>query len=201
MTDATTDVREWVEEAYPDGIPAADAPAFVSVLRQRLGDGPAYRLALDLVARGRLDASAAIGSELTSPTAADLRRVSAALVLGGWPLGGAAHVDDEDGDDTEPGSYLGRIITWLRVGYPYGVPDHDYQPLLAILERRLTRGEVKKVAKALRRAGAAPAGPDDIAAAISDLTHSDASEADLQRVRARLTKKGWPVEFPDPDAE
>ena len=53
----------------------------------------------------------------------------------------------------------------------------------------------------LRRSGAAPAGPDDIAAAISDLTHSSASEADLRRVRERLTKKGWPVEFPDPDAE
>jgi hypothetical protein len=201
MSDATNDVRGWVDEAYPEGIPAGDAAAFVSVLRQRLGDGPGYRMALDLVARGRLDAAAAIGEEVAPPTAADLRRVSAALVLGGWPLGGAAHVEDEDGDDTEPGSYLGRIISWLRVGYPYGVPEHDYQPLLAILERRLTRGEVKKVAKALRRAGAAPAGPDDIAAAIADLTHSNASEADLQRVRARLTKKGWPVEFPDPDAE
>ena len=201
MSDAITDVRGWVEEAYPEGVPAGDAAAFVAVLRHRLGEGPAYRLALDLVARGHLDAAAAIGEETGGPTAADLRRVSAALVLGGWPLGGAAHVDDEDGDDTEPGSYLGRIISWLRVGYPYGVPDHDYQPLLAILERRLTRGEVKKVAKALRRAGAAPAGPDDIAAAISDLTHTEASEADLRRVRERLTKKGWPVEFPDPDAE
>ena len=201
MTDPTTDVRGWVEEAYPDGIPDTDARAFVAILGQRLGEGPGYRIALDLVARGRLDAGAAVGDGGAEPTASDLRRVSAALVLGGWPLGGGGPVDDEDGDDTEPGSYLGRIITWLRVGYPYGVPDHDYQPLLALLERRLTRGEVKKVAKALRRAGAAPAGPSDIAAAISDLTHSSASEADLRRVRERLTKKGWPVEFPDPDAD
>lgn len=201
MSDPTTDVRGWVEEAYPEGVPAGDAAAFVAVLRHRLGDGPAYRLVLDLVARGRIDAAAVVQEGSARPTPTDLRRVSAALVLGGWPLGGAAHLDDEDGDDTEPGSYLGRIVTWLRAGYPYGVPDHDYQPLLAILERRLTRGEVKRVAKALRRAGAAPAGTDDIAAAISDVTHTEASEADLRRVRERLTQKGWPVEFPDPDAD
>lgn len=199
MTDLPEEVPAWLDEAYPGGVPDADAPALVAVLRQRLGDANGYRTALDLVARGRLSASAA--TRATSPSRDDLRRVSAALVLGGWPLGGleerptSAHEDE----DTEPGSYLGRIVSWLRDGYPYGVPDHDYQPLLAILERRLTRGEVKKVAKALRRQGGGPAGPEDIAAAISSLTHTHASEADLRRVRERLAKKGWPVEFPDPD--
>ena len=95
--------------------------------------------------------------------------------------------------------YARRVIGWLRAGYPQGVPDHDYQPLLALLQRRLTKAEVKQVAKALRRADVTPAGPEDIAAAITDVTHVEPAAADLKRVRDRLAKKGWPVEFPDPD--
>ena len=67
-----------------------------------------------------------------------------------------------------------------------------------VVAQYLTRGEVKKVAKALRRASIAPASPDDIAAAIADLTHSEATPDDLRRVRDRLAAKGWPVDFPDP---
>ena len=74
----------------------------------------------------------------------------------------------------------------------------DTARLLALLERRLTRNEVKKVAKALRRDHVSPAGPEDIAAAITDLTHVEPSEEDLARVRARLAKKGWPLDFPEP---
>lgn len=63
----------------------------------------------------------------------------------------------------------------------------------------MTRSEVKKVAKALRRADVSPAGPADIAAAIQDLTQAQVLDGDLRRVREQLAKKGWPVEFPDPD--
>ena len=201
MTDTIDQVRGWITEAYADGVPDTDAAALVEVLRRRLGDATACRLAFELAARGQLSATAAAPTDVTSIPDTDLRRVSAALVLGGWPLSGVVSVDGDDDDDEDPGSYLGRIVAWLREGYPYGVPDHDYQPLLAILERRLTRSEVKKVAKALRRSGTAPAGPDDIAAAISEVTHTQASPADLRRVRERLTQKGWPVEFPDPDLD
>ena len=131
-------------------------------------------------------------------TTPQMRRVAAKLVLGGWPLAG-----DEDDDDTPPkeGSALARIVAWLREGYPGGVPEHDYMPLIALLERRLTRSEVKKIAKALRRADVSPAGPSDIAAAITEYTHTQPSENDLRRVRYQLARKGWPVEFPDPDLD
>ena len=33
---------------------------------------------------------------------------------------------------------LERIVNWLRVSYPTGVPERDYQPLLALMRRRLS---------------------------------------------------------------
>lgn len=188
-----------LREAYPEGVPEGDAAALLAVLRQRIGAERTLEVALTLVADGLLSAAhAASGSAPKEPLPrADLRRVSAQLVLGGWPLGEAPEADDDD-DATAPGSYLGRLVAWLREGYPQGVPEHDYVPLLALLERRLTRGEIKKVAKALRQASIAPAGPEDIAAVIEDVTHTEATPTDLERVRDRLAKKGWPVEFPDP---
>lgn len=197
--ETTHNVLDVLAEAYPDGVPDNDAAPLLAVLRQRIGADRTLQVALTLVAAGRLSAEhAAQGSAPKAPLpAVDLRRVSAQLVLAGWPLGEAPS-EDGDEDVDEPGSYLGRIMAWLREGYPQGVPDHDYQPLLALLERRLTRGEVKKVARALRRASIAPVGPDDIAAVIEDVTHTEATPTDLERVRDRLTKKGWPVDFPDP---
>ena len=98
----------------------------------------------------------------------------------------------------EEGSALARIVNWLREGYPGGVPEHDYLPLLALLERRLTRSEVKKIAKALRRADVSPAGPSDIAAAISHYTHAEPSENDLRRVRDQLAEEGLAGRVPGP---
>jgi hypothetical protein len=190
-------VITWVSDGFADGVPDEDVPALVEVLRQRIGEAPAYRVVLALVAAGRLSAAAAV-SPAPAPGPGDLRRVAARLAHGGWPLGGVPAEDHDE--DTEAGSYLGRIVAWLREGYPHGVPEHDYQPLLALLERRLTRGEVKKVAKALRRAEVVPATTDDIAAVITEVTHTEPSAEDLHRVRERLAAKGWPVDFPDPDA-
>jgi len=193
MTQLTGPVLQWIRDGYPDGVPDRETAALYAVLQERLGG----ERALDVLRRLHQDGLLSDRSaRALLPDDVQMRRVAAKLVLGGWPLAG----DDED-DDAPPkeGSALARIINWLREGYPGGVPDHDYVPLLALLERRLTRSEVKKIAKALRRADVSPAGPSDIAAAISNYTHTDPSENDLRRVRDQLAKKGWPLEFPDPD--
>ena len=39
--------------------------------------------------------------------------------------------------------FLSAIVSWLRAGYPNGVPPPDYLPVLALLSRRLTPDEVK----------------------------------------------------------
>lgn len=191
-------VSGWVRDAYPAGVPSEDLAALLGVLKGEVGSRQTMATVLDLVAAGLIDArAAAAAASAPEPSGLELRRVAGRLVVGGWPLASFGESTDED-DGTEEGSYLGRIVAWLRDGYPQGVPAHDYVPLLALLQRRLTRGEVKRVARALRRSGISPAGPDDIAAAISDLTNDEATEADMIRVRDKLAAKGWPVEFPEP---
>ena len=189
----TGPVLSWVRDGFPDGVTDDDAPALYAVLQERLGGDRARDLLAQLHREGRMSDVAAAA---LVPTEERVRQVSARLALGGWPLAGDA--DDSDSPPSE-GSPLARIVAWLREGYPGGVPEHDYLPLLALLERRLTRSEVKKIAKALRRADVSPAGPDDIAEAITSYTHAEPNEEDLRRVRDQLAKKGWPVEFPDPD--
>lgn len=195
MRPTTHDILAWIGDGYPQGIPDPEAPVVFAILTDRLGSERAGEVLRLLLERGTL--SAQMGAALL-PDERLRRQVAAKLALGGWPLGGSDETGSPEAAPRE-GSALGRIIAWLREGYPAGVPEHDYVPLLALLERRLTRAEVKQVAKALRRADVSPAGPDDIAAAISDYTHVEASESDLMRVRNQLAKKGWPVEFPDPD--
>ncbi len=44
-------------------------------------------------------------------------------------------------------SVMDNILGWLHEGYPHGVPQKDYFPLLALLARSLTEDEVVKVAQ------------------------------------------------------
>ena len=194
MVQLSASILSWVRAAYPGGIPDSEAAALGAVLQERLGVDSALDVLRRLAADGILSPTAA---RALIPEDEQIRQVSAKLVLGGWPLGGTLEAEDEA--PPREGSPLARIVNWLREGYPGGVPEHDYLPLLALLERRLTRSEVKKIAKALRRADVSPAGPEEIAAAISAHTHTEPSDNDLRRVRDQLAKKGWPVEFPDPD--
>ena len=43
--------------------------------------------------------------------------------------------------------FLNTVVSWLRAGYPTGVPKNDYLPILALLSRRLTKEEVLLVAR------------------------------------------------------
>ena len=195
MNQLSGPVLQWIREGYPEGVPDEETAALLAVLQERIGGDRALDVLRRLHQDGLITDTAAAA---LLPEEAQMRRVAAKLVLGGWPLAG-----DEEDDDAPPkeGSALARIVSWLREGYPGGVPEHDYMPLIALLERRLTRAEVKRIAKALRRADVSPAGPSDIAAAITEYTHTDPSDNDLRRVRDQLAKKGWPVEFPDPDLD
>ncbi len=93
--------------------------------------------------------------------------------------------------------FLTSIVAWLRAGYPDGVPQTDYIPLLALLSRRLTNDEVKAVAGEL--IGRGEFDHIDIGVLIARLTNELPAPEDVQRVRDRLAAKGWLLDD-DPSA-
>jgi Protein of unknown function (DUF3349) len=90
--------------------------------------------------------------------------------------------------------FLAKIVAWLNAGYPEGVPGPDRVPLLALLKRRLTDDEVKAVAQDLIDRGEFD--HVDIGVLITQITDELPSPEDIERVRARLAAKGWPLDGP-----
>ena len=84
---------------------------------------------------------------------------------------------------------LDSIVSWLRAGYPQGVPEQDYLPLLALLARRLTNDEVAAVASELgpRAEGVSTA---DIGTLITKVTNELPRTEDINRVRSQLATAG-----------
>jgi hypothetical protein len=91
------------------------------------------------------------------------------------------------------GDLVDRFVGFVRAGYPQGVPETDYIPLLALLQRRLSDDEVAEVATHLASSGDLDIDVADIGAAITRITDELPSEDDLDRVRRRLEAIGWPV--------
>lgn len=91
---------------------------------------------------------------------------------------------------------LSSIISWLRAGYPEGVPDVDYIPLFALLASQLTDADVAAIADEL----ADSSDPDSaraIRTAIGAVTNGKPLDSDVARVRARLAAGGWPLASPE----
>jgi hypothetical protein len=88
--------------------------------------------------------------------------------------------------------FLNSVVAWLRAGYPEGIPSTDYFPVLALLSRRLSNDEVKLVARDLMDRG--DFDHVDIGVLITRLTDELPAPEDIERVRARLAAKGWPLE-------
>jgi hypothetical protein len=93
---------------------------------------------------------------------------------------------------------LSKIVGWLRAGYPEGVPEHDYIPLFALLGSELTNDEVTLIGDELAFS-VAPESAEAIKKAIAAVTHTTASEADINRVRSHLAAGGWPLAAPHGD--
>ena len=95
--------------------------------------------------------------------------------------------------------FLTSVVSWLRAGYPEGIPPTDTFALLALLANRLSNDEVKLVANALMERG--DFDKIDIGVLISKLTDELLSDTDIERVRARLAAKGWPLDDPHEEHE
>jgi hypothetical protein len=96
-------------------------------------------------------------------------------------------------------SLISRIINWLRIGYPDGVPGPDRVPLLELLRNTpLTGEQVKEVVRNITATGSealadGQISTDEIASFISDVTNHDAGPENVQRVAAKLAAAGWPL--------
>jgi Protein of unknown function (DUF3349) len=95
-------------------------------------------------------------------------------------------------------NFLAKIVAWITAGYPDGVPGPDRVPLFALMRQRLTEDEVKAVTKELTNRGEFD--HVDIGVLITEITDELPTPADVERVRARLAAKGWPLDDPR-DAE
>lgn len=88
--------------------------------------------------------------------------------------------------------FLGKVVDWLREGYPAGIPPQDTIGVLALLRRRLTDDEVAAIARELREAGLLPADTADIGAEITKVTDELPHTDDVRRVSEHLLFRGFP---------
>ncbi|MEL4504193.1 DUF3349 domain-containing protein [Luteococcus sp. H138] len=93
--------------------------------------------------------------------------------------------------------YLERVIGWLKAGYPQGIPDGDYIPLVAVLQRRLTTEEIQELGQQLTAQGLVPANHIDVGTGYLEMTDELPSVQELERVTRRLHEAGWWVENTD----
>jgi len=90
---------------------------------------------------------------------------------------------------------VARVVSWLRAGYPAGVPQQDYVALLGLLRRTLTETEVRLIAAELVRQ--AESGGEvttaDVERMVQRATLDEAAPSDVARVSSRLAAGGWPL--------
>ncbi len=195
-------VVSWLRAGYPDGVPQQDYIALLGVLRRNLTGNE-----VEQVVQGLTDDAASSDTLLTRQVIeqriadvmkgpvldSDVVRVSARLAAAGWPL--AALDREADSAPAPRANLITRIVGWLRSGYPEGLPERDYIPLVALLRRRLTDNEVMSVSRELISEGILSPDRVDIGTAISRVTENLPSDEDTERVRRYLTDHDWPSEL------
>lgn len=104
---------------------------------------------------------------------------------------------------TDKPSFPVSVLTWLRAGYPEGIPPKDRIPLVALLHRQLTSEQIKDTAVALAEAPGRLQHPtitrDEITDLIEEVTHTEPSAEDIARVASVLAAAGWPLAGIDRD--
>ena len=95
-------------------------------------------------------------------------------------------------------SRIERIVVWLKGGYPHGIPEADYVPLLAVLRRRLTEDEIDELAERIVRGGLVPAVRLDVGAEYLRVTHELPSESEIRRISEKLADAGIDVTYVEP---
>ena len=92
---------------------------------------------------------------------------------------------------------LMKVVEWLRAGYPNGVPQGDYIPLVALLRRQLSDDELDQVTSdliddSLRHLE--PISKIDAGVKTTKVTDELPHAVDIARVRQLLVVAGWPFD-------
>ena len=92
---------------------------------------------------------------------------------------------------------LMKVVEWLRAGYPNGVPQGDYIPLVALLRRQLSDDELDQVTSdliddSLRHLELIS--KIDAGVKITKVTDELPHAVDIARVRQLLVVAGWPFD-------
>ena len=99
---------------------------------------------------------------------------------------------------TETTSFLDNVLSWLRAGYPEGVPHKDQFALLALLTRSLSEDEVVRAIHDILRSsdGDRPVTDDEIRGAVQNVIDKEPLPEEVNQVAARLASVGWPLSTP-----
>lgn len=90
---------------------------------------------------------------------------------------------------------LDNVLGWLHQGYPEGVPQKDYFPLLALLKRSLTEEQVVKAARTILKANDADTvSEQEIRTAVEQVIEKEPNPEEIHQVAARLASVGWPLQ-------
>jgi hypothetical protein len=92
---------------------------------------------------------------------------------------------------------MDNVLAWLHEGYPEGVPQKDYFPLLALLKRSLTEDEVIKAAQSILKSTDADTVTEvEIREAVQDVIAKEPNPEEIHQVASRLASVGWPLATP-----
>jgi hypothetical protein len=197
----------WLRAGYPSGVPEQDYVPLLGILRRTLTPAELEQVVDQLIAEAEQantegDSLAVtqlrdrVEQLLLGPALPeDLVRVSARLANAGWPLGAGESLTEPDAHPLVRTGLVTRIVQWLREGYPAGLPEQDFVPLIALLRRRLSDDEVADVARRLAVEDRVTASRIDVGTAIARVTSELPSDDDIERVRRYLTGHGWPEDF------
>lgn len=94
-------------------------------------------------------------------------------------------------------SPISKVLTWLRSGYPEGIPQRDFPSVLLVLQQNLSDVDIEAIADELALQsvsnGSVPVSAEQIRTMVRDHTFQPATDEDLRRVSAVLAQGGWPL--------
>jgi hypothetical protein len=94
-------------------------------------------------------------------------------------------------------SPMAKVVNWLRVGYPEGIPQRDFPSVLLVLHQNLSDDDIETIADELALQsvsnGSEPVSAEQIRAMVHDHAFQSATDEDLRRVSAVLAQGGWPL--------